>query len=82
MALAAAKWQYDRIHEELPFHDGSFKVWRAERTDRTPYHYLDGVRLWVSVNDLTPDDDFLTDPRDLMTPSIENSEEDPDGGTP
>lgn len=62
MALAAAQRKYDELHEAKPFHDGTFKVWAEKRSDRTPFHYLDGVRIWVSAHDLTPDDDFLNDP--------------------
>lgn len=62
MALAWARATYDAAHKELPFHDGLFRSWGKERTERTPYRYDEGVRLWVSRYDLTPDDDFLSKP--------------------
>lgn len=57
--LAFANWRYDQLHEKQPFHDGTFTRWSDTRSMRTPYHYRDGVRVWVSAHDLNPDDDFL-----------------------
>lgn len=68
MAKAAADWKYDQLHEERPFHDGSFeksKLWTKERTEATPFHYKDGVTILVSTTDLTPDSDFLS-PREVV----------------
>lgn len=59
MAAQAANRQYDALHEAKPFHDGTFTVWTKERSEATPFHYRDGVTIWVSPDDLTPDDDFL-----------------------
>ncbi len=59
MERAAAEWRYDAIHEDEPYHDGTFKNFSAVRTIDTPYHYRDGVNVWVAKHDLTPDDDFL-----------------------
>lgn len=59
MARAAADWLYGDLHEKAPFHDGTFKEWSAKRTQATPYHFRDGVHIWVSREDLTPGDDFL-----------------------
>lgn len=69
MALDAARRSYDALHKEKPYHDGSFSVWHKEPGPMTPYHYLDGVRLWVSQADLTPDDDFLSPPKLPEVPS-------------
>lgn len=59
MENAAASWRYQHIHEDEPFHDGTFTHWSATRSVDTPYHFGDGVSVWVSPQDLTPDDDFL-----------------------
>jgi hypothetical protein len=64
MVLRWAEARYDALHKDLPFHDGTFTSWGKERTNRTPFHYRDGVRIWVSKFDLTPDDNFLGDTAD------------------
>lgn len=60
MELAAAEWLYDEVHDGWAFHDGTFKRWSKDRNARYPYHYRDGVTLWVARDDANPDDDFLT----------------------
>lgn len=59
MQLAAVNAMYDDLHREKPFHDGTERIWTAERSALTPFHYRDGVSIWLSETDLTPDDDFL-----------------------
>jgi hypothetical protein len=59
MALASAEATYDDLHKDLPFHDGTFKSWAPERSKQAPFHYRDGVSIWVTSIDLTPEDDFL-----------------------
>ena len=59
MEREAAERAYDELHKAKPFHDGIFKNWSPEWTPETQYHYRDGVTIWVSQHDLTPDDDFL-----------------------
>lgn len=59
MALAAANWLYDQRHEEMPFHDGTFESWTEKRSRTHPFHYRDGVSIWVSKYDLTPDDNWI-----------------------
>jgi hypothetical protein len=59
MAKAAARRMYDELHKGKPFHDGTFTDWAEKFSTATPFHYLDGVEIWVSRQDLTPDDDFL-----------------------
>lgn len=63
MSLAAAQRRYDKLHKDRPFHDGTFADWAESPSQSHPYHYLDGVRIWVSKHDLTPDDNFLDDPK-------------------
>ena len=60
MDLVAAEWKYAALHEDMPFHDGSFKSWAKERSDSHPYHFNDGVRLWVSDVDYDPDGTWLS----------------------
>jgi hypothetical protein len=50
---------YDKLHEDRPWHDGTETIWRAEYSSLTPFNYRDGVTIWVSKYDLSPDDDFL-----------------------
>lgn len=49
---------YDAKHAEMPFHDGAGN-WAKERSRDFPYHYRDGVTIWVAPVDVNPDDDFL-----------------------
>lgn len=50
--------RYDEIHEELPYHDGTFTGWSSKRDKRHPYHYRDGVTLWVSLVEDTTENIF------------------------
>lgn len=59
MYLAGAQRLYDEVHKERPWHDGFRRVWSKEFSRRTPYHYRDGVAIWLSPTNDTPDDDFL-----------------------
>ena len=56
---AAAERLYALLHEDKPFHDGSFTKWAKEPSRGFPFHYLDGVSIWLSPVELNPDDDFL-----------------------
>lgn len=58
--LAAAQRLYDLIHSESPYHDGSFASWSKEPSREFPFHYTDGVTIWLSPVELAPDDDFLS----------------------
>lgn len=64
MVKAYAEAKYDQLHEKQPFHDGAFAKWGEKRTAETPYHYRDGVNLWVAESDLTPHDHFLGGAKD------------------
>lgn len=77
MHQAAAAWRYDEAHKQLAYHDGTFKHWDSQRSEEFPFHYKDGVRVWVSREDLTPEDHFLTHP-DLL-PMDDDLEEGEDG---
>lgn len=68
MEVQAANRRYDELHEDRPYHDGSFTRWAKEPSRQTPYHYRDGVSVWVAPVDLSPDDNFLTDAKAVPTP--------------
>ena len=76
MERAAAEWRYDQLHQdpESPYHDGSFKNWSEKRTVEAPYHYGDGVNIWVAPVDLAPDDDFLRTPQEAVCEPPEASD--------
>lgn len=57
----AAKRLYARLHEALPFHDGTFTQWAKDPSRDFPFHFNDGVTIWASSVDLSPDDTFLAD---------------------
>lgn len=59
MESAAANDRYESKHKDRPYHDGSFKSWAKDRSRQHPYHFRDGVTVWVHDVDLSPDDDFL-----------------------
>jgi hypothetical protein len=52
---------YDLLHEKRPYHDGSFSRWAKESSRQFPFHYLDGVTIWLAPVDMNPDDDFLSE---------------------
>ncbi len=51
--------RYADLHEEQPFHDGTFTQWSDKRTAVTPVHFNEGVTIWVADEDLSPHDHFL-----------------------
>ncbi len=57
---AMARWR--SLHEEMPWHDGTFKDWSKERSEQYPYHRDSGVTIYVTAEDMSPDDDFLKAP--------------------
>lgn len=59
MQLRGAERIYGLLHEDMPFHDGTFTRWAAKPSRAFPFHYLDGVTIWLSPADTDPDDDFL-----------------------
>jgi len=79
MELAAADRIYRKLHEALPFHDGTFTDWVKDPDSEHPYHFMDGVRLYVAETDLNPDDHFLS-PQRAEDP--DDSEGGDDGRTP
>lgn len=77
MEQKAADARYERLHENLPYHDGTFTNWAKDRSADHPYKYDEGVTVLVTPVDYTPDDLFLTDPR---APAFPRGGED-DGGS-
>lgn len=50
---------YARMHEAKPFHDGTGAIWAESPSWITPFHFQDGVRIYLAETDENPDDDFL-----------------------
>lgn len=61
MNLEAAGAAYDELHKKNPWHDGTFKSWREERSDSHPFHYTHGVKFGIADRDVAPWDTFTTD---------------------
>lgn len=82
MQLEAARRRYEQLHEDKPFHDGTFRLWSEKWSRLTPFHYSDGVTIWLSRDDLTPDDDFLNQapPRDLIAEQSPEQQDEADPG--
>jgi len=59
MERAAADRRYRALHEDRPYHDGTFGHWSKEPSLSAPYRFDDGVTIWVASTDVNPDDDFL-----------------------
>lgn len=59
--LAVAERLFSMLHEEKPFHDGSFTVFMEKASEMTPFHVGDGLSFYMSERDDDPDDEFLTD---------------------
>lgn len=62
-AQQSAARQYDTLHEDMPFHDGTFTNWGEKCSPFTPFKHDDGVTIIVTAEDFTPDDDFLEPPK-------------------
>jgi hypothetical protein len=72
---AAAARRYEQMHHDMPFHDGNFANWSKNASLDAPYRYDDGVTIWVSPDDITPDDHFLS-----ATPEWPDDDDEVDGG--
>lgn len=57
----AAERRYAELHKDRPYHDGTERSWAKEASRTHPYHFNDGVHVWVAVEDVNPDDQFLSD---------------------
>lgn len=69
MNLASLRARYAAQHEKKPFHDGTFHGWSAERTPDAPFHFTDGVSLYVSEQEPAEGEDFLTDAKRPIFPA-------------
>ena len=54
MQLAAREARYDDMYGGK-FHDGTFKRWASERSERFPFGHRDGVTFNVVDHDTQPD---------------------------
>lgn len=61
MERAAAERAFDKLHEDAPFHDGSFASWAKEWSEEYPYHAKDGMTVYVADTDVNPGDLFTAD---------------------
>ncbi len=55
--------EWRELHDEKTgrvFHDGTERSWSKTFGAAHPYNYDDGVRLFVTAVDLSPDDDWLS----------------------
>lgn len=59
MANDLANRRWNRAHETHGWHDGTFKVWEADYSERTPYPHDSGVNVWVADADLGIGADIL-----------------------
>lgn len=60
MERDAANARWTRLHEDRPWHDGTFRSWAEKPSVNHPYHRDHGVTIGVHETDLRPDDRFLT----------------------
>lgn len=60
MQLKGAARLYSMLHEDAPYHDGTFKSWAKEASPSHPFHAADGVTIWTAPWDIRPWDEFLT----------------------
>lgn len=58
-AQSVADRLYAMKHDETPFHNGAERAWAKKATPGQAFHFRDGVHVWVSPEDLTPDDKFI-----------------------
>ncbi len=81
MELQAAQAAYDRLHEDRPYHNGTFTDWAEKADELHPYRYTDGVTIDVADFDLDPDDHFMDDefaqPRQLVAEQSPGDQDQP-----
>lgn len=68
MEREGAQGRYRDLHKDREHHDGTFTRWSAKRTRETPFGFDEGVTIGVSETDLTPWDDFTTNPEASPVP--------------
>ena len=59
MEQRAAEARYAALHEDAPYHDGTFEFWSSDRTADTPYRYDEGVDIVVTTENHEGSGDFL-----------------------
>lgn len=55
----AADRLYGEKHKDKPFTNRAETRWAEKPDPQTPFHFRDGVRIFVAPVDLDPDDHFL-----------------------
>jgi hypothetical protein len=60
MEREAAQAVYDMLHEDQPWHDGTFTSWAKNRSAKHPYHFKHGVTIGVAAQNVSPWDEFTT----------------------
>jgi hypothetical protein len=63
----AAQQAFDRLHHEMPYHDGTYQRWAKDQTSEFPFKYDDGSHIYTASADADPDDDFLTNKNAVPT---------------
>jgi hypothetical protein len=60
MEREAANARWSRLHDDRPWHDGTFQKWAENPSEGFPYHRDHGLVIGVADTDLRPHDLFLT----------------------
>lgn len=55
----AADRRYGEKHKAKPFHNGKDAGWSKDSANHAPYHFREGVRIYVAPYDVNPDDGFI-----------------------
>lgn len=77
METASAEAAYRRLHEKKPWHDGTFTDWSEKPSADHPFHFMAGVRIWVSETDQGLGGHFTRQENPYAT----DDEEDPSGNS-
>lgn len=59
MQQKGAQRLYEILHKDEPYHDGTFEAWAKDPSPDFPFHFADGVTIWMAEVDVNPDDKFL-----------------------
>lgn len=75
MEREAARAKFAALHENEPYHDGTFMSWSKDRSRSHPYHLSEGTHIDVALTDVAPWHKFLTERNASPLPPTENAEE-------
>lgn len=59
-AQSVARAQFDALHADRPFHDGTRQRWSDKWSREFPFRYDDGTHIDVALTDVAPFDLFTT----------------------